>query len=154
MLGLIVMKSIIAALDFSEGMHEVLKQAGEIALAFKARLYLVHVVETTPLYTMYGMHPEELPTLGEYRDAAKQRGAKKLAEARQELDPQVADVHGELLEGDAIDEILEFSKKVSGDLVICATHGHTALGSVLMGSVPSGLVRKAKVPVLVIPVHK
>lgn len=148
------MKSIIAALDFSEGMNEVLKTAGDMALAFKARLYLVHVVETTPLYTMYGMHPEELPTLGEYRDVARQRGAKKLAEAREMLDPKVADVHGELLEGDATEEILDFAKKVQSDLVICSTHGHTALGSVLMGSVPSGLVRKAKVPVLVIPVEK
>lgn len=148
------MKSIIAAIDFSDGMQAVLKTAGEIALAFKARLYLVHVVETTPLYTMYGMHPEELPTLGEYRDVAKKRGAKKLAEARELLDPKVADVHGELLEGDATDEILDFAKKVNVDLVICSTHGHTALGSVLMGSVSSGLVRKAEVPVLVIPVKK
>ena len=49
---------------------------------------------------------------------------------------------------------MDFAAKVATDMVIVGTHGHSAIGSVLMGSVASGLVRQAKVPVLVVPCEK
>lgn len=145
------MKSLIVAIDFSEGTQRILAAAARMAKALHQRVYLVHVVDDTPLYTMYGMHPEEIPAMGEYRDLARQKAAAKLAEARDLLGSDVADVHGEVLEGLPQDAVIDFAQKVDAEMVIVGTHGHSAIGSVLMGSVASGLVRRAKVPVLVIP---
>jgi len=36
------------------------------------------------------------------------------------------------------------------DLIVMGTHGHTALGNVLMGSVASGVLARCKVPVLLV----
>jgi nucleotide-binding universal stress UspA family protein len=47
--------------------------------------------------------------------------------------------------------ILKYAKETNGDLVIVGSHGHTALGSLIMGSCSSALVRKALFPVLVVP---
>jgi len=145
------MKEIIVAVDFSDGMEAVMASARSFADAFGARLHLVNVVETTPIYTMYGMHPEEIPTIADYRDVAVDRAGERIVELGARVRGEVLT---KILEGDAVDEILAYSEAVSGDLVMVATHGHTAIGSVLMGSVSSGLVRKAEVPVLVVPVAK
>lgn len=145
------MKEIIVAVDFSDGMESVMASARSFADAFGARLHLINVVETTPIYTMYGMHPEELPTIADYRDVAKDRADERIAELATRVRGEVVT---QVLEGDAVEEILNYSKEVRGDLVVVATHGHTAIGSVLMGSVSSGLVRKAKFPILVVPVVK
>lgn len=148
------MKSIVVAIDFSDGTQSVIQKSCEMAVALGAALHVVHVIDNTPLYTMYGMHPEEIPSIVEYRDVARARAEEKLCKIKDDLIGQhgVLDSHFKVLEGAAIDELLEYAVLVHGVMIVAGTHGHSAIGSVLMGSVASGLVRKAKIPVLVVPV--
>ena len=59
------MKTIVAALDFSNAMPGVLATAGSLAKAFGATLHLLHVIEAEPTYTAYGFTPEEFPAIHE-----------------------------------------------------------------------------------------
>ena len=145
------MKTIVVAIDFSQGTERILKAASKLAGALQEHVYLMHVVDDTPLYTMYGMYPEEIPAMAEYRELASQRAKSKMEEAKTRLEAMGVTVVSEILDGQPQDTILEFATKVDTDMVIVGTQGHSAIGSVLMGSVASGLVRKARVPVLVVP---
>ena len=56
-------------------------------------------------------------------------------------------VHGH---GPAADTIAELVSTEKPDLVVMGTHGHSALGNVILGSVATGVLSRCKVPVLLI----
>jgi nucleotide-binding universal stress UspA family protein len=52
--------------------------------------------------------------------------------------------------GSAADAIATFAQAEKPDLIVMGSHGHSALGSMLLGSVASGVLARCKVPVLLI----
>ena len=56
--------------------------------------------------------------------------------------------HDHQLQGDPADEIVRLAEEEGVDLIVMATHGHTGLMRVLMGSVAESVVRRAPCPVL------
>ena len=55
------------------------------------------------------------------------------------------------LHGHAPDEIAALAQRGDFDLIVMGTHGHSALGSLVLGSVASGVLARAKKPVLLVP---
>jgi nucleotide-binding universal stress UspA family protein len=145
------MKTIIAALDFSNSTPGVLEMAGGIAKAYGASLHLLHVMEPEPTYTAYGFTPDEFPVIHEFQEEAKKRAQIKLEEAAASVRHLVPDVTVKVDEGNPLPVILEYIHDVGGDMVVLGTHGHGMVASLLLGSVAEGLVRKAAVPTLVVP---
>lgn len=145
------MKTIVVAIDFSNGTELVLNSAVKMAKALGEMVHLVHVVDDTPLYTMYGMYPEEIPAMNEYRELANDGAKRRLEEAKDKVSESNISVMAEILEGKPQDAIVEYVAQIEAEMIIVGTHGHSAIGSVLMGSVASGLVRQSEVPVLVVP---
>jgi nucleotide-binding universal stress UspA family protein len=45
-------------------------------------------------------------------------------------------------------------KDKHADLVVLGSHGHGAIAALLLGSVAEGMLRKAVVPTLIVPVKK
>lgn len=52
--------------------------------------------------------------------------------------------------GHAAEAIAAFADAEKPDLIVMGTHGHTALGNVILGSVASGVIARCKAPVLLI----
>lgn len=52
--------------------------------------------------------------------------------------------------GEPAAAIAALAEKEKPDLIVMGTHGHTALGNVLLGSVASGVIARCKAPVLLI----
>jgi nucleotide-binding universal stress UspA family protein len=52
--------------------------------------------------------------------------------------------------GHAADEIAAFAAAQKIDLIVMGTHGHSALGNVILGSVTTGVLARCKIPVLLI----
>ena len=145
------MKTIVAALDFSNSTPGVLEMAGEIARAHGAALHLLHVLEPEPTHTAYGFTPEEFPVIHTYREEAKRRAGLKLEEAAAGIRARVPSVTVHLTEGHPLPAVLECIESVGAGMVVLGTHGHGMVASLLLGSVAEGLVRKAVVPTLVVP---
>lgn len=145
------MKTIVAAVDFSNATSGVLEMAARLAKSFGARLRLLHVVEPEPSYTAYGFTPDEFPALHAYQEEAKRRAARKIQEALAKVQPDLPDAETQILEGSPLHCLLDFVKDSEADLVVLGSHGHGVIASLLLGSVAEGMVRKATVPTLIVP---
>ena len=145
------MKTIVAAVDFSNATQGVLASAVELAKAFGASLHVLHVLEPEPSYTASGFTPDEFPAIHLFQEEARKRATKKLDELLGQVSSSVTDATVHLAEGSPLHAVLDYVKKASGDLVVVGAHGHGAMAALLLGSVAEGMVRKAVVPTLVIP---
>ncbi len=141
------MKTIVAAIDFSDATPQVVESAVAQARAFGAQLHLVHVLEPEPAYTAYGFTPDEFPAMHAFHEEARKRALSRLDEVAAEVEG----VQRHLAEGSPLHALLAYVKEVGADFVILGSHGHGMVASLLLGSVAEGMVRKAVVPVMVVP---
>lgn len=142
------MKTIVAAIDFSDATSQVVETAVAQAKAFGASLHLVHVLEPEPAYTAYGFTPDEFPAMHAFHEEARKRALSRL----EEVGGDAEGIRRHLAEGSPLHALLDYVKEVGADLVILGSHGHGMVASLLLGSVAEGMVRKAVVPTLVVPV--
>jgi nucleotide-binding universal stress UspA family protein len=145
------MKTIVAAVDFSNATPGVLEAAVKITRAFGSSLHLLHVLEPEPSYTAYGFTPDEFPAIHLFQEEARKRAAARLQEVLDKVEGEAPGVTVHLAEGSPLHAVLDYVQKSGADLVILGSHGHGAVAALLLGSVAEGMVRKAVVPTLVIP---
>ncbi len=144
------MKTIVAAVDFSNAMPGVLSTATKLAQAFAAELHLIHVVEPQVPYTAYGFTPDEFPAVPIFDDEVRMRATRKLQELTAEVSG-VLSVKTRLVDGSPLQATIDYVTEVQADLVVLGAHGHGVVASLLLGSVAEGMVRKALVPTLIVP---
>ena len=60
----------------------------------------------------------------------------------------------QIIEGSAADVVLSEQKRLNADLIVLGSHGHTALGEMLIGSVAHKVTVKSPVPVLLVPINQ
>ncbi len=143
------MKTIVAALDFSEVSENALRYAAGLAQFARARLILFHAyhiyVPTSssdaPMITT--ITPESLE---EDNMNALRSMEHKMKGMQEDIDTELV-----LRTGFFMDEILEFLDEREVDLVIMGVTGAGKTGGSLFGSNAALLMRKTKVPVLVVP---
>jgi len=135
---------ILYATDFSACSMAALDYASSLAASFHAKLYILHVDDTTPGMVFgevgYGYVPEvDEITREEY-------------ETLHDIVPTNSEVQYEHLfaRGDAAKGILKIAEKKQVDLIVIGTHGQTGLARVLMGSVAEEVVRNASSSVLTV----
>ncbi|MEN9535482.1 MAG: hypothetical protein RLZ22_1152 [Verrucomicrobiota bacterium] len=147
----IVMKTILVAVDFSDVTKQVVSTGTMLAKALGANLCLFHVVEPEPSYTAYGFTPDEFPALHAYHEEAKRRAVTKLGELLETVHKDVPNAVSQIAEGGALSALLDQVKEKHADLVVLGSHGHGAIAALLLGSVAEGMLRKAVVPTLIVP---
>lgn len=146
------MKTIVAAIDFSDASKPVIEAASKLAKALNEGLHLIHVVEAEPTYAAYGFSPDDFPAMHEIQEESMIRGENKLSQIASETG--VGRVETKVLQGQPLHTILEYAEEVGADMLVLGSHGHGFLGSLLLGSVAEGCVRKAQIPALIIPAAK
>lgn len=121
-----------------------------MAEKFGGRLTLVHVVEG----------PEAEVADGKFRLVFKKGQAKTGLKSRLEslardwgIDSRLVE-RTVVLEGQAFFEICKLARKFKTDLITIATHGHTGLKRVILGSTTERVVRYAPCPVLIARNHQ
>jgi nucleotide-binding universal stress UspA family protein len=85
------------------------------------------------------------------RDAYYQDEAERVLRAhRTFVDKQGWKSRSAHAHGHAAEEIARFAAKEKPDLIVMGTHGHSALGNVVLGSVANGVLARCKAPLLFI----
>ena len=138
-------KRILVPLDFSPPSKWAMRFTHHWADFFAARVYLLHVVEPTTVVGEFGT----VPLGAVQRDIPGKVKAALLELARAEFSDSIP-IHVIVRKGTAYDQIAATARAIRADLIIIATHGHTGLKHVVLGSTAERVVRHAPCPVLVL----
>lgn len=148
------MQKLVVAVDFSPESQFVMHAACDIAKAMDCQVVLLHVVDDSVLYTASGMYSEELAVSTEFLEAAISRAGKRMmdmlaSDCLKTLSPEQV-----ILTGKPEVELLDYLDESKATMLVIGSHGHGALASMLLGSMTSAVVKKSKIPVLVVPCLK
>ncbi|UCD50642.1 MAG: universal stress protein [Phycisphaerales bacterium] len=155
---MIEIKKILYPTDFSEHSLAALPIALDLAERYQARLHCLHVVDSenellrqggyiAPMIRSYPLDAAEL------RQSAHDRLEKFLEE---HAPAAHASVNKAVTLGKPFVEIVRYCRQEDIALIVLGTHGHSALASILLGSVAEKVVRKAPCAVLTVrhPEHE
>ncbi len=144
--------------DFSESSAVAVPHALDLAERYKAELHCLHVVDTAYRELVnhgYSLPMSPMPTIN--HSEVVQSAHKKLDTFVNTFMSQAAgNMVKEVVEGKPFIEIIRYAKTHEIDLIVMGTHGHSALGAMLLGSVTEKVVRKSPCAVLTVrhPKHK
>lgn len=145
------MKTIVALVDLSEAAFKVLKQAHQMASAFKAKVVLLHVVPPEPVVLDMGIASPTVMEAASPETVASDRA--KLAEMQESLAKFGIESTADQLTDGSADAVIDEIKKLNADLVIVGTHRHGALYNLFVGSVASEIMKRMTFPLLLVPVE-
>ena len=135
-------KTIVVAMDGSEGSKRAASMAAELAKAQGAKLVVAHVAEHSVGKGGGDLRADEDQLKEEIRGYAQE-----LSSGGVEVDFEVRD---EIVGGPA-HAIAEVADQAGADLIVAGTRGHSAVAGLLLGSVTHRLLHIAKRPVLAVP---
>ncbi|MEO0559107.1 MAG: universal stress protein [Bacteroidota bacterium] len=140
------LRTVLCALDFSDGSPRALIAAADFAERAGADLHLLHVdplfrarLATTP--------GGDSTAVFRQRVEAFVNQALGAEDAFDVLAPTVHESYGE----SPADGILRYAEEIGAGLVVTSTHSRQGLDHLLLGSVAAEVLRRSTVPVLVVP---
>ncbi|WP_149277618.1 universal stress protein [Pareuzebyella sediminis] len=142
------MKNILVAIDFENNEKLLLDYAAEIATKFGSKVWLIHIAEPEPDFVGYEVGPQYIrDTLAEeLREEHRQLQDYAMGLTKKEIEAD-----GLLVQGATVEMIMAESEKLNIDLIILGHHEHSFLYKVFLGSVSTEIVKKSKIPVLIVP---
>ena len=141
-------KRILVPTDFSAASELALRYGQEMAKTFGATLNVFHVADDPVLFAA--------TTSDKYRSEAIGKSNKMLEDMLSGSLDKVEDVQFSSKCGTAATEIVDYAKDTQIDLIIMGSHGHSAIASMLLGSVAEHVVRHSPCPVMTVrsPQHE
>lgn len=141
-----MVQRILLAVDGSEGSRKAARFAADLASATRAKLFLLTVLER-PTVVPFG--PLESYAIGTHESQAQVEAARAMMdEIAAGLPPGEVEKIVEF--GVPAEVIAQQAEKLDVDLVVVGSHGHTAAGRFLLGSVSDRVVHHAPRPVTVV----
>ena len=139
--------SLLVAVDFSTVAEDQLEIVARLARPNR-EIYLLHVAEPDPSFIGYEAGPDEV----RHEVAVEfKREHEQLQALAGRLRDQGHQVSALMVQGPTIQTILDQAERLEAEVIVVGSHGHGKLFDLVVGSVSSGVIRKAKVPVLVVP---
>lgn len=143
---------IVVPVDFEEGAeHQVLEAAVRFAEAFQQEIIVLHVWEPPRLLagdTLYAVPGFDSASLSELALSEAERHMAKLVE---KWSTPTRRLRSRLEVGRTAVVIAEVAEDERADFIVMGTHGRRGLSRALLGSVAHGVITRAKVPVLTVP---
>ncbi len=153
--------TILYATDLSKNSAYAFKYAADMADKYNALIHIIHVLAKIPsdarLQIEMYMKEEQRERLTNRQADLKEKIKDRLnifCDNVRKEDPQcVFRVAGiDIMEGHPVPAILDMSKKTQSDAIVMGTHGQGLIRHAWLGSVAEKVLRRSKIPVLVIPI--
>lgn len=147
-----IVGDVVAAVDFSGRSTDVAAEGVALARASGGTLHLLHVAAGEPV--LAGYDKDEISSFtrsaraGELTD--EHRRLRELADRLAEDGVAVTPL---VVMGPTAQMILEAADHLGASHLVVGSHGHGGLHHLLVGSVAEEVVRRATVPVVLVPVH-
>jgi len=126
---------ILVALKWDPSDEAVVEHAGSLALLSGGHVTLAHVVHS---------HSRDQSAYLE------ERALTYLSEQTERLAAVGVQATARVVVGEPADGITTLARKLKADLIVMATHGHSEMRHVLVGSVTEDVVRQGDTPVLLV----
>jgi nucleotide-binding universal stress UspA family protein len=142
-------KKILFCTDFSENSANARVYAVDFALHFSAELHIIHVIKSSQLGypTIEGEVSVDLrPALESIQESVEAALALIATECRKKISRAIT----YYTFGNPANEIVNYARGNSMDLIVSGTHGWTGFRRRILGSVAENIVRKARCPVLTV----
>jgi len=141
-------KKILWPTDFSKNSMKALPFIKLLSLAFKSKVYILHVVEELP--EMYLTLVSDLNFYKKARERNLRDSWKKIERLEKRLRKAGMGVKTIVDEGSAYEKILKVSEELNPDLIVLSRRGLNPLESLILGSTSRRILHHAKKPVLMI----
>jgi universal stress protein A len=142
-------KSIVLPIDFSAPSLAALPWSRRLSETLDARIHCIYVVEEHQIYSMLDMPiPVQIPTTQEISEIAAERLGRFAEEQLKGLDPAP---QTKVLIGRPAEQIVNYADETEAVMIVMATHGHSGIEHMLLGSTTEAVLRHANCPVLSIP---
>jgi universal stress protein A len=142
-------RRVLVPVDFSGDSLNALAYARDLVKPFNAEVVLVHVIEPIYYATPADMYMTS-PNLASIIDEQQRLAAQQLERIAGNLEKKGHRVRTVLKTGSPAQVIIDTAQRTGSDLIVMATHGHTGLAHLFMGSVAEKVVRAAACPVLTV----
>ncbi|MDH5589677.1 MAG: universal stress protein [Gemmatimonadota bacterium] len=152
-----MLQSLLVPLDGSEFSERTLPLVRGLARATGATVHVAHVhtphrpdgLLMNPQFHFEGLDMEE------YDQRHRSKEARYLKEVVERLtDGEDAVVDSVILDGEVAGEVASYADKVHADMVVIATHAHSGIGRMWLGSVTDALLHITHAPLLVLHPRK
>jgi nucleotide-binding universal stress UspA family protein len=153
------MEKIMIAIDYSPAAKKVAEAGFKIAKALHAKIIIAHAI-TQP--DLYGMPYSTIIIMGYesgFSADIKANIEHIKTEAQNYLDATVLHlgdktIQTAVLEGDADEAILKYSKKQKVDLIIMGSQRHKGIDGLMLPDVAVKVLKHSKIPLLTIPTNE
>jgi nucleotide-binding universal stress UspA family protein len=146
-------RTIVVPLDGSQFAEQALGQAQAIAATTGAVLVLISVVPLLDDLALTDVGIVPAWAEAERQEEIEQRSS-YLAGVAARLEAEGFTVQPHVVGGTPTEQILHASAAEHADLIVMATHGHTGVQRLWIGSVATKVVRSADRPVLLVRAHE
>ncbi|MBU2939977.1 universal stress protein [Lacinutrix sp. C3R15] len=142
------MKNILVTIDFRSSEQLLVAKAFELAEKFDSKIWLIHIAAPDPDFVGLGVGPQNIR---DSRATELRKEHQQLQEYTDTLKNKGIAAEGLLVQGATIEMIMEKAKKLQIDLIIAGHQEHNFLYNAFIGSVSREIVKKSKIPVLIVP---
>jgi universal stress protein A len=140
---------IVVPTDFSKESQAVLDWVNRLSDRGHAEVHCVNVVQQPMMYmpVMSGAAMESMPAIGELQRISQESLNTFVETNMAGLENPPAT---KVLVGRPAEEITSYAKEIDAQMIVIATHGHSGLAHMMLGSTAEGVVRQAHCPVLTV----
>lgn len=140
--------NLVVAVDLSPASDPVIEAARRVAEATGAHVHVLHVAEPDPDFMGFEAGPEVVrgQLADEYR--REHQAVQAFAEA---LRGDGIEATALLIRGPTAQATIRQAERLGAELIIVGSHGRSAIYDVLVGSYSAAILRKSRIPVLVVP---
>ena len=141
-------KNILALVDFSPVSESVVSKAGELAMQYDAKCWIVHIAAPDPDFIGYAVGPQHER---DHRAEVLWEEHRTLQAWKTGLENKAVKCDALLIQGDLPHAVIEEANKLNADLIVLGSHGRSMLYEILVGSTTEYLLKHSKVPLVVMP---
>jgi nucleotide-binding universal stress UspA family protein len=138
---------ILVPLDGSETSERALDVAADFAARLDADIVACHVIDLGRAAAMSGGQAQ---LVAGCLEALRDEGRSILKEAEQRVAGR-ARITTRIVDGTPVEAIEKLAEEISAGYIVLGSHGRSGLTRLVLGSVAEGVVRSARIPVMVVP---
>ena len=142
------MKKILVPIDFSDITTDVLDYAIHQAKEDFGSITVLHVTAPNPIFPGPDAEPVMIQT---YVDEELEHEKEELYAITEHIKKHGIEAHSILLQGSIIDSIIDEAIEMHADMIVMGKESHGLLYRTLLGTTSEGVIRRSRVPVLIIP---